>query len=131
MKKTSSIFLSAFLLYSCINFNRTTEVIVDIQKDVYNDTIHFDKDVNVLCLDTFWFGKGGGYLVDMYFNTNDTLRSAKIFLSTEDNYDQAKYNWLSDTSINIMLYDSRGDSSVSFFAAGTTDGRGSAMGDLH
>jgi len=67
----------------------------------------------------------------MYFNTNDTLRNAKIFLSTEDNYDQAKYNWLSDTSINIMLYDSRGDSSVSFFAAGTMNGRGSAMGDLH
>ena len=130
MKKTLSILLTGILLYGCSNFHRPNEIIVDIQQGSYYDSIHFNKDVNVIYLDSFWLGNSG-YLVDMYFNANDTLRNAKIFVSTEDNYDQAKYDWISDTSINIMLYDSRGDSSVSFFAAGTMNGRGSAIGDLH
>ena len=66
----------------------------------------------------------------MYFNSSDTLRNAKVSLATEDIYDQARYYWITDTSINITLYDSKGDSSVSFYAAGTMDGRGSAIGDL-
>ena len=131
MKKTLLILLCLPLLYYCSSKNNLKEIIIDIKQGNYNDSIHFNKDVNVIYLQKFW-GGDDGYLVDMYFNGNDTLRNAKVFLGTgtEDIYDKAKYNWITDTSINITLYDSKGDSSVSFYAAGTMDGRGSAMGDL-
>ena len=51
-------------------------------------------------------------------------------MAAADLYDKAKYNWITDTSIYITLYDSRSDSSVSFKASGTMDGRGSGMGEI-
>tara|TARA_B110000196_G_scaffold272965_1_gene249151 strand:- start:571 stop:963 length:393 start_codon:yes stop_codon:yes gene_type:complete len=129
MKKLLLILLCLPILYHCNSNKNEKEIIIDIKKDNYNDSIHFNKDVNVIFLKEFWFGDDA-YLVDMYFNSSDTLRNAKVSLATEDIYDQARYYWITDTSINITLYDSKGDSSVSFYAAGTMDGRGSAIGDL-
>jgi hypothetical protein len=129
MKKLLLILLCLPILYHCNSNKNEKEIIIDIKKDNYNDSIHFHKDVNVIFLKEFWFGDDA-YLVDMYFNSSDTLRNAKVSLATEDIYDQARYYWITDTSINITLYDSKGDSSVSFYAAGTMDGRGSAIGDL-
>ena len=63
----------------------------------------------------------------MYFNGEDILRNAKIFICEEDIYDKARYNWITDTSINITLYESKGDSSVSLVARGMMDGSGSSM----
>jgi len=129
MKKLLLILLCLPILYHCNSNKNEKEIIIDIKKDNYNDSIHFNKDVNVIFLKEFWFGDDA-YLVDIYFNSSDTLRNAKVSLATEDIYDQARYYWITDTSINITLYDSKGDSSVSFYAAGTMDGRGSAIGDL-
>tara|TARA_B110000116_G_scaffold218708_1_gene196332 strand:- start:309 stop:701 length:393 start_codon:yes stop_codon:yes gene_type:complete len=129
MKKLLLILLCLPILYHCNSNKNEKEIIIDIKKGNYNDSINYNKDVNVIFLKEFWFGDDA-YLVDMYFNSSDTLRNAKVSLATEDIYDQARYYWITDTSINITLYDSKGDSSVSFYAAGTMDGRGSAIGDL-
>lgn len=129
MKNILLILLCLPILYHCNSDKAEKEIIINIKQDNYNDSIHYNKDVNVIFLKEIWFGDDA-YLVDMYFNASDTLRNAKVFLATEDIYDKAKYNWITDTSINITLYDSNGDSSVSFYAAGTMDGRGSGVGDL-
>ena len=63
----------------------------------------------------------------MYFNGYDTLVSAKVFIQDDTFYDKANYHWVSDTSINITLYDSQGDSSITLIAGGTMDGGGSSI----
>ena len=130
MKKLLLILFCLSILYQCSYKNDLEEIVVDIKKDSYNDSTHYNKDVNVVFLKECWFGHDGCYLVDMYFKASDTLRNAKIFLAAADLYDKAKYNWITDTSIYITLYDARGDSSVSFKASGTLDGRGSGIGEI-
>ena len=137
MKKRLLLLLCFALIFSCSENNeeeekkdKSKENIIDIIKDGYIDSIHFNKDVNVVYLEEFSFFENkeeGSYLVDMYFNGDDTLRNAKVFLCDQDIYDKAKYNWITDTSINITLYDSKGDSSFSFVARGMMDGSGSGM----
>ena len=137
MKKRLLLLLCFSLMFSCSENNveeenpeKSKENIIDIIKGDYSDSIHLNKDVNVVYLEEFSFFEDkeeGSYLIDMYFNGDDTLRNAKVFLCDEDIYDKAKYNWITDTSINITLYDSKGDSSFSFVARGMMDGSGSGM----
>jgi hypothetical protein len=130
MKKLLLILLCLPILYHCNSNKNEKEIIIDIKKGNYNDSIHYNKDVNVIFLKEIWLGDDA-YLVEMYFNASDTLRNAKVFLASDDIYDKARYSWKTDTSINITLYDSNGGSRASFYAAGTMDGRGSGIGDLN
>ena len=110
-------------LYGCRQELKSN--VIDIHKDLMYDSLNNSKDVfvtNVAFPD--W---DNGYLIDMYFNGYDTLVSAKIFIEDDNFYDKANYHWVSDTSINITLYDSEGDSSVTLIAGGTMDGRGSRV----
>ena len=136
MKERLLLLLCFPLMFSCSENNKeeekikiSKENIIDIIKDDYIDSIHKNKDVNVVYLEEFSVCEvpEGSYLIDMYFNGDDTLRNAKVFLCDEDIYDKAKYNWITDTSINITLYDSKGDSSFSFVSGGMMDGSGSGM----
>ena len=108
---------------------KSQENIIDIIQDDYSDSIHHNKDVNAVYFKEFSVCEvpESSYLIDMYFNGDDTLRNAKIFICEEDIYDEARYNWITDTSINITLYESKGDSSVSLMASGMMDGSASGM----
>jgi len=112
---------------SCCNYNQEPKgTIIDIHKEYKNDSLNNSKDVIVT--NSYFESIGGNaYFVDIYFDSNDTLRSAKIFLGDDNIYNKANYHWVSDTSLHITLYDSEGDSSVSFFAGGTMDGKGSSI----
>ena len=136
MKKRLLLLLCFPLIFSCSENHEEEEKtekskgnIINIIKDDYSDSIHLNKDVNVVYLEEFSICEvpEGSYLIDMYFNGDDTLRNAKVFLCEEDIYDKAKYNWITDTSINITLYESKGDSSVSLVARGMMDGSGSGV----
>jgi hypothetical protein len=100
------------------------ETISNIQMGSYNDSIHYDKDVNVVFLKEFQNNEAG-YLIDMHYNVNDTLRRAVVFIGTDEQYEKSKYFWSSDTSINITLFGSQADSSISLYAGGSNNGRGS------
>ncbi len=136
MKKRLLLLLCLPLIFSCSENHKeeekiemSKENIIDIIKDDYSDSIHLNKDVNVVYLEEFSVCEvpESSYLIDMYFNGDDTLRNAKIFICEEDIYDKARYNWITDTSINITLYESKGDSSVSLVARGMMDGSGSGI----
>ena len=95
----------------------------------YNDSIHYDKDVNVVFLKEFQNNEAG-YLIDMHYNVNDTLRRAVVFIGTDEQYEKSKYFWSSDTSINITLFGSQADSSISLYAGGSNNGRGSFVSKI-
>jgi hypothetical protein len=65
------------------------------------------------------------YFIDMHYNVNDTLRSAVVIIETDEKYEKSKYFWCSDTSIYITLFGSQTDSTISFYAGGLKNGRGS------
>ena len=100
------------------------ETISNIQMGSYNDSIHYDKDVNVVLLKEFQNNEPA-YFIDMHYNVNDTLRSARVIIETDEQYEKSKYFWCSDTSIYITLFGSQIDSSISFYAGGLNNGRGS------
>jgi|TARA_B100001094_G_scaffold72686_1_gene68971 hypothetical protein len=105
------------------------ETISNIQMGSYNDSIHYDKDVNVVFLKEFQNNEAG-YLIDMHYNVNDTLRRAVVFIGTDEQYEKSKYFWSSDTSINITLFGSQADSSISLYAGGSNNGRGSFVSKI-
>ena len=105
------------------------ETISNIQMGSYNDSIHYDKDVNVVFLKEFQNNEAG-YLIDMHYNVNDTLRRAVVFIVTDEQYEKSKYFWSSDTSINITLFGSQADSSISLYAGGSNNGRGSFVSKI-
>ena len=105
------------------------ETISNIQMGSYNDSIHYDKDVNVVFLKEFQNNEAG-YLIDMHYNVNDTLRRAVVFIGTDEQYEKSKYFWSSDTSINITLFGSQADSSISLYAGGSNNGRGSFVSTI-
>jgi hypothetical protein len=111
-------------LYGCRQELKSN--VIDIHKDFVYDSLNNSKDVIVTMHDAL-FNWDNGYLVDMYFNGYDTLVSAKVFIQDDTFYDKANYHWVSDTSINITLYDSQGDSSITLIAGGTMDGSGSSI----
>ena len=108
---------------------RETSTISNIQMGSYNDSIHYDKDVNVVFLKEFQNNEAG-YLIDMHYNVNDTLRRAVVFIGTDEQYEKSKYFWSSDTSINITLFGSQADSSISLYAGGSNNGRGSFVSKI-
>ena len=105
------------------------ETISNIQMGSYNDSIHYDKDVNVVFLKEFQNNEAG-YLIDMHYNVNDTLRRAVVFIGTDEQYEKSKYFWSSDTSINITLFGSQADSNISLYAGGSNNGRGSFVSKI-
>lgn len=105
------------------------ETISNIQMGSYNDSIHYDKDVNVVFLKEFQNNEAG-YLIDMHYNVSDTLRRAVVFIGTDEQYEKSKYFWSSDTSINITLFGSQADSSISLYAGGSNNGRGSFVSKI-
>jgi len=105
------------------------ETISNIQMGSYNDSVHYDKDVNVVFLKEFQNNEAG-YLIDMHYNVNDTLRRAVVFIGTDEQYEKSKYFWSSDTSINITLFGSQADSSISLYAGGSNNGRGSFVSKI-
>ena len=105
------------------------ETISNIQMGSYNDSIHYDKDVNVVFLKEFQNNEAG-YLIDMHYNVSDTLRRAVVFIGTDEQYEKSKYFWSSDTSINITLFGSQVDSSISLYAGGSNNGRGSFVSKI-
>jgi hypothetical protein len=106
-----------------------TETISDIQMGNYNDSIHYDKDVDVVFLKEFQNNEAG-YLIDMHYNVSDTLRRAVVFIGIDEQYEKIKYFWSSDTSIYITLFGPQADSSISLFAGGSNNGRGSFVGKV-
>jgi hypothetical protein len=100
------------------------ETISNIKTGSYNDSPHFDKDVNVVFLKEFQNNEPA-YFIDMHYNVNDTLRSAEVIIETDEKYEKSKYFWCSDTSIYITLFGSQTDSTISFYAGGLKNGRGS------
>ena len=105
------------------------ETISNIQMGSYNDSIHYDKDVNVVFLKEFQNNEAG-YLIDMHYNVNDTLRRAVVFIGTDEQYEKSKYFWSSDTSINITLFGSQADSNISLYAGGSNNGKGSFVSTI-
>lgn len=105
------------------------ETISNIQIGSYNDSIHYDKDVNVVFLKEFQNNEAG-YLIDLHYNVNDTLRRAVVFIGSDEQYEKSKYFWSSDTSINITLFGSQADSSISLYAGGSNNGRGSFVSKI-
>ena len=105
------------------------EIISNIQMDSYNDSIHYDRDVNVVFLKELQNNEAG-YLIDMHYNVNDTLRTAVVFIGTDEHYEKSKYFWSSDTSINITLFGSQAGSSISLYAGGSNNGRGSFVSKI-
>lgn len=105
------------------------ETISNIQMGSYNDTIHYDKDVDVVFEEGFYNGNDC-YFIHMFFNTQDTLRSAGVIIITDDQYEKSKYFWSSDTSVYITLFGSQADSSISFYAGGSMDGRATWLGEI-
>ena len=109
--------------------NDEIETISNIQMGNYNDSIHYDKDVDVVFLKEFQNNEAG-YLIDMHYNVSDTLRKAVVFIETDEQYAKIKYFWSSDTSIYITLFGPQADSSISLYAGGSNNGRGSFVGKV-
>ena len=117
-----------FIKWGIYNKNKI-ETISDIQMGDYSDSIHYDKDVDVVFEEGFYNGNDS-YFIHMFFNTNDTLRSAGVIIITDEQYDKSKYFWSSDTSAYITLFGSQADSSISFYAGGSMDGRATWLGEI-
>ncbi|MDA9669120.1 hypothetical protein N9T62_01000 [bacterium] len=109
--------------------NDEIETISNIQMGNYNDSIHYDKDVDVVFLKEFQNNEAG-YLIDMHYNVSDTLRRAVVFIGIDEKYEKIKYFWSSDTSIYITLFGLQADSSISLYAGGSNNGRGSFVGKV-
>ena len=123
MRNLILIIFIGYSLYGCRQELKSN--VIDIHKDFVYDSLINRKDVFVT--NDAFLDWDNGYLIDMYFNGYDTLVSAKIFIEDDNFYDKANYHWVSDTSINITLYDSQGDSSITLIAGGTMDGSGSSI----
>jgi hypothetical protein len=124
MKCCSPVVLA---LICCCNSGLEQDVeVIEITEITESDSAFQFQDVAVVS--TYWKGFGGdGYLVNLNFQGDDTIRNAKVFLGSDLLYDGARYYWVSDTSINITLFDSKGDSTFSMIAGGSMDGSTSSM----
>lgn len=65
-----------------------------------------------------------GYNVIFYSDLTGRLLSHNTFYGTEEDYDQAKYQWKNDTTVVIGLIDSMTDTEFSFevFGKGSITG---------
>ena len=59
------------------------ETISNIKTGSYNDSIHYDKDVNVVLLKEFQNNEPA-YFIDMHYNVNDTLRRDGVILEIDE-----------------------------------------------
>ena len=65
-----------------------------------------------------------GYNVIFYSDFTGELLSHNAFYGTEEDYDQAKFQWKNDTTVIIALFNSINDMEISFevFGKGSTTG---------
>lgn len=65
-----------------------------------------------------------GYNVIFYSDLTGELLSHNAFYGTEEDYDQAKFQWKNDTTVIIALINSINDNEISFevFGKGSTTG---------
>lgn len=61
---------------------------------------------------------GNGYNVRYYQNEKDTLKSHSASYMTDEIFDKASYNWLTDTSVSIRLYNAASKKAKTFKVSG-------------
>ena len=130
------IFFS-LILVSCQNknkpSNRSNEITIDIQIDsLFNeksDSI-FDKQVSVSNGLDFWNFNKKVYTVKINYQGNDSIISFMGGFVEEDIFDKAKYQWNSDSSITMTLFNLDNSISKNIFLTGTMDGKSGHSGYL-
>ena len=128
------IFFS-LILVSCQNksSNHSNEITIDIQTDSLinqkTDSI-FDKKVSVSNMFNFWDLNKNVYTVKINYQGNDSIISFMGGFVEEDIFDKAKYQWYSDSSITMTLFNSKNGISKNIFLTGTMDGKSGHSGYL-
>ncbi|MAJ98294.1 MAG: hypothetical protein CBE48_003225 [Flavobacteriales bacterium TMED288] len=129
------IFFS-LILFSCQNkpSNDSNEITIDIQIDslFLNETPDsiFDKKVSVWNMFNFLDLNKNVYNVKINYQGNDSLISFMGGFVEEDIFDKAKYQWNSDSSIIMTLFNSKNGVSKNIFLTGTMDGKSGRNGIL-
>ena len=128
------IFFS-LILVSCQNksSNHSNEITIDIQIDSLltqkTDSI-FDKQVYVSNGLDFWNLNKNVYTVRINYQGNDSIISFVGGFVEEDIFDKAKYQWNSDSSITMTLFNLDNSISKNIYLTGTMDGKSGHSGYL-
>ena len=130
------IFFS-LILVSCQNenkpSNRSNEITIDIQIDSFfneKPDLIFDKRVSVSNGLDFWDLDKHVYTVKINYQANDSIISFMGGFVEEHIFDKAKYQWDSDSSITMTLFNSKNGISKNIFLTGTMDGKSGHSGYL-
>ena len=121
----SGIALLAALLwgYSCNTNQEKLFVIQDYRNQVAPEIkLEEHKSGDVDIYRTFFLEEG--YNVIFYSDLTGELLSHNAFYGTEEDYDQAKFQWKNDTTVIIGLINSINDNEISFevFGKGSSTG---------
>ena len=112
--------ITCLSLYSCKNSvtQRKGEInIVDTRNSKVpeeNLASHKSYDIEVSRI----LFMGNGYNVRYYQNEKDTLKSHSASYMTDEIFDKASYNWLTDTSVSIRLYNAASNKAKTFKVSG-------------
>jgi hypothetical protein len=128
-----TVLMLAVLPPACKNSDLTKEGEVSIieskteQEPEVNLASHKNGDVEVYRIsfkDTTGIFGSGIYSVRYFHKENDTLRYHKAWFSTGENFDQATYNWLNDTTVTVRLYNSqsKNEKKYTLFGYGRSSG---------
>ena len=135
------IFMKQFLIFfslilvSCQNksSNHSNEITIDIQTDSLinqkTDSI-FDKKVSVSNMFNFLDLNKNVYTVKINYQGNDSLISFVGGFVEEDIFDKARYEWDSDSSIIMTLFNSKNGINKNIYLTGSMDGESGHNGIL-
>ena len=129
------LILFSLILVSCQikPTNHSSEIFIDIQIDsLFNeksDSI-FDKQVSVSNGLDFWNLNKNVYNIRINYQGNDSIISFVGGFVEEDIFDKAKYQWNSDSSITMTLFNLDNSISKNIYLTGTMDGKSGHSGYL-
>jgi hypothetical protein len=121
--KTKLILILISLIYACSTTSKEKTIsIIDNWDSVAQDNIesHTDKDFKISRMH-LRDKEGKFYVAFMYRMDNNKLRAYPYFISANDDYNKATYNWINDTTMTFRLINFSHNSSESFKMTGNGD----------